>query len=137
MGKPEVIMKEIDGVLHEPVEQVEVEVADEHTGTVMGDLGRRKGLMENMSQDESGASNLTYKVPTRGLLGFRSLFLTSTRGTGILHTIFAGYEPYMGEMETREVGSLVNMEMGSSTNYSLEPAQIARRVVRRSRRRYL
>jgi GTP-binding protein len=123
VGKPEVIMKEIDGALYEPVEEVQVEVAEEHTGTVIELLGRRKGIMENMSQDESGASNLTYKVPTRGLLGFRSLFLTSTRGTGILHTIFAGYEPYVGEMETREVGSLVNMEAGSSTNYSLEPAQ--------------
>lgn len=123
VGKPEVIMKEIDGVLHEPVEEVQVEVAEDHMGTVIELLGRRKGIMENMMQDDSGAVNLIYKVPTRGLLGFRSLFLTSTRGTGILHTIFAGYEPYMGEMETREVGSLVNMEMGSSTNYALEPAQ--------------
>jgi GTP-binding protein len=123
VGKPEVIMKEIDGVRHEPVEEVQVEVAEEHMGTVIELLGRRKGIMENMSHDDSGSVNLIYKVPTRGLLGFRSTFLTSTRGTGILHTIFAGYEPYMGEMETREVGSLVNMEAGSSTNYSLEPAQ--------------
>lgn len=123
VGKPEVILKEIDGKLHEPIEEVEIEVADEYMGTVIELIGRRRGTMLNMGQDETGSVHLTYRVPTRGLLGFRNMFLTATRGTGILHSLFAGYEPYSGEMETREVGSLVNMEAGMSTGYSLDTAQ--------------
>jgi GTP-binding protein len=123
VGKPEVILKEIDGKLHEPVEEVQIEVAEEYTGVVIEMLGKRKGIMTNMTVDESGSNHLSYLVPTRGLLGFRSSFLTATRGTGVLYSIFAGYEPYTGEVESREVGSLVNLEQGVSTSYSLDNAQ--------------
>ncbi len=124
VGKPEVIMKEIEGQLHEPVEEVEVEVAEEHAGVVIEMLGKRRGRMTNMRVGEDGSNHVTYLVPTRGLLGFRSEFLTATRGTGILHSIFFGHEPFAGEMETREVGSLVNLELGISTSYALDNAQM-------------
>ncbi len=123
VGKPEVILKEIDGKLFEPVEEVQIEVSEDHVGAVIEMLGKRKGTMTNMTVDQGGSNYLTYIVPTRGLLGFRSHFLTATRGTGLLYSLFFGYEPYMGNMETREVGSLVNLEIGTSTAYSLDNAQ--------------
>lgn len=123
VGKAEVILKEIEGKLFEPVEEVQIEVSEDHVGSVIEMLGKRKGTMTNMRVDQSGSNYLSYIVPTRGLLGFRSHFLTATRGTGILHSLFFGYEPYMGDMETREVGSLVNLEIGTSTAYSLDNAQ--------------
>ncbi len=123
VGKPEVIMKERDGQLHEPIEEVQIEVADEYAGVVIEMLGKRKGIMTNMRVEEDSTNHLTYLVPTRGLLGFRSELLTATRGTGLLFSLFHGYAPYTGEMETREVGSLVNLEKGMSTSYSLDNAQ--------------
>lgn len=123
IAKPEVIFKEVQNKLFEPVEEVQIEVPEEYVGAVIEMLGKRKGTMTNMIVDNSSSNYLTYLVPTRGLLGFRSHFLTATRGTGILHSLFFGYEPYMGKMETREVGSLVNLEMGFSTSYSLDNAQ--------------
>ncbi len=135
VGKPEVIMKEIEGQLHEPVEEVEVEVAEEHAGVVIEMLGKRRGRMTNMRVGEDGSNHVTYLVPTRGLLGFRSEFLTATRGTGILHSIFFGHEPFAGEMETREVGSLVNLELGISTSYALDNAQMRGALFIRPRHR--
>lgn len=122
VGKPEVIYKEVSGKRFEPVEEVQVEVGDDYAGVVIEMLGKRRGTMLNMS-NEGGSTFLTYLVPTRGLLGFRSNFLTATRGTGVLHSLFFGYEPFAGDMETRDVGSLVNMEAGTSTGYSLDNAQ--------------
>jgi GTP-binding protein len=124
VGKPEVITKEIDGQLYEPVEQVEIEVAEAYVGTVVEMLGRRKGQMINMRVGEDTTNYLTYLVPTRGLLGFRGAFLTSTRGTGIMHALFHGYEPWFGEFDRREVGSLVAYDSGQSTGFALENAQL-------------
>lgn len=123
VGKPQVIIKEINGALFEPIEEVEIEVPEEYVGPVIEMLGKRKGKMQDMRVNENGINHLTYQVPTRGLFGFRSNFLTSTRGTGILNRLFSGYEPYMGTLETREVGSLVNLEIGQSTYYALDNAQ--------------
>ncbi|MDQ4078814.1 MAG: translational GTPase TypA [Chloroflexota bacterium] len=123
VGKPEVILRQIDGQSCEPMEQVEIEVAGEYAGVVIEMLGKRKGTMTDMRVDEDDTNYLTYLVPTRGLLGFRSDFLTATRGTGVMHTLFHGYEPYLGEIGAREVGSLVNLEQGVSTAYALDNAQ--------------
>jgi GTP-binding protein len=123
VGKPEVILKEVEGKTFEPVEEVQIEVAEAHVGSVIEMLGKRKGMMTNLSVDDDGTNRLTYLVPTRGLLGFRSAFLTATRGTGILHSLFFGYEPHYGDFEGRDVGSLVNLEVGSSTAYALDNAQ--------------
>jgi GTP-binding protein len=123
VGKPQVIIKEINGALFEPIEEVEIEVPEEYVGPVIEMLGKRKGKMLDMRVSENRMNHLTYQVPTRGLFGFRSNFLTSTRGTGILNRLFSGYEPYMGTLETREVGSLVNLEIGQSTYYALDNAQ--------------
>jgi GTP-binding protein len=117
-------MKEVSGRLYEPIEEVEVKVADEYAGDVIEMLGRRRGTMTDMHVDADGTNRLTYLVPTRGLLGFRSDFLTATRGTGILHSLFSAYEPYTGDIATREVGSLVNLEQGVSTAFALDNAQL-------------
>ncbi|HBY92849.1 MAG: translational GTPase TypA [Ardenticatenaceae bacterium] len=124
VGKPEVITREIDGQLHEPVEVAEIEVAEEYVGTVVEMLGKRRGRMADMRVGEDGTNYLTYLTPTRGMLGFRGQFLTATRGTGIMHTLFHGYEPWFGEMETRETGSLVAYDSGISTAYALDNAQL-------------
>ena len=123
VGKPEVIFKEVEGARYEPMEQVEVEVAEDYAGVVIEMLGKRRGRMEDMRVLPDGTNHLTYIIPTRGLLGFRNDFLTSTRGTGILHSLFYSYEPYAGEIDSRETGSLVNLEQGTSTAYSLDNAQ--------------
>lgn len=124
VGKPEVITQELDGQLFEPVEEVQIEVAEEHVGTVVEMLGKRRGRMIDMRVGEDGTNFLTYLVPTRGLLGFRGQFLTATRGTGIMHTLFHGYEPWLGEIETRDTGSLVAYDSGISTAYALDNAQL-------------
>jgi GTP-binding protein len=122
---PEVILREDPdtGELLEPVEEVHVEVPEAYSGVVVEMLGSRKGQMTNLRQGENGTYYYTYLVPTRGLLGFRQAFLTSTRGTGIVHSIFHGYEPYVGALRSRANGSLVAWEAGLSTAYALFNAQ--------------
>ncbi|MBK8026233.1 MAG: translational GTPase TypA [Chloroflexi bacterium] len=121
VSKPEVIlMDDADtGILMEPVEEVHIEVADDLTGTVVEMLGGRRGRMVDMST-ESGTTYMSYLVPTRGLLGLRSRFLTATGGMGQLHTLFYGYEPYAGTIPGRQFGSLVAWETGKSTNYAFD-----------------
>ncbi|MCK6577807.1 MAG: translational GTPase TypA [Anaerolineae bacterium] len=121
VSKPEVILQDDaeSGELLEPIEEVHIEVADDLTGTVVEMLGARRGRMINMST-ESGTTYMTYLVPTRGLLGLRSRFLTATGGMGQLHTIFYGYEPYAGSIPGRQFGSLVAWETGKSTNYAFD-----------------
>jgi GTP-binding protein len=123
VARPEVIFHEQDGQTLEPYEDVYIEVAESYLGPAVEQLGARRGLMVNMRHSEDGTVHLQYKIPTRGLLGFRSDFLTITRGTGVMHALFAGYEPLSGEINTREHGSLVAWEPGVTTNYGLKNAE--------------
>lgn len=124
VAKPEVIFhKDADGSTLEPYEDVFIEVAQESMGAVMEMLGTRRGLVTEMTSSDDGIAHLGYRVPTRGLLGFRSKFLTATRGTGIMHALFAGYHPLAGELATRTHGSLVAHEAGTATTFGLSNAE--------------
>jgi GTP-binding protein len=118
LSRPEVINKLIDDVLCEPMEHVIIDAPDEHVGVVIENIGQRKGEMRNMLQFE-GNTRLEFLVPARGLLGFRSEFLTQTKGTGILHHNFHGYEPVKGEMDRRSRGALVALEDGTAVAYAM------------------
>ena len=119
VGKPQVVTKMVDGKLHEPVERLTVDVPEEYVGTVTQLLGSRKGRMEQMVNHGTGWVRLEYLVPARGLIGFRTEFLTETRGTGLLHHIFEKYEPWFGEIRTRPNGSLVADRRGKVSSYAL------------------
>ncbi|NUP98246.1 MAG: translational GTPase TypA [Armatimonadetes bacterium] len=123
VSKPEVIFKEGPGGRREPVEHVFVEVAGDYFGAVSEMMGRRRGIMLDLSYGEDGTAYAEYHVPTRGLLGFRQPFLVATRGTGIFHTLFHGYEPYAGDINTRDHGSLVSLENGPVTTFALTALQ--------------
>ena len=123
VSRPQVIMKEIDGKLCEPIEILAIEVPEEYVGAVIEKIGSRKAEMINMSPKESGTTLLEFRVPSRGLIGYRSEFLTDTNGKGILNQIFDCYEPYKGEIVSRHHGSLVAHETGVSTGYGLFAAQ--------------
>ena len=123
VSRPKVIFKEIDGVLHEPMELLIVEVPQDYVGPVMEKLGSRKGELENMGTRDGGTTHLEFKIPARGLIGYRSEFLTDTNGYGIMNNLFAGYEPYKGDIQMRERGSIVSHETGESTAYGLWNAQ--------------
>ncbi|MFW1678419.1 translational GTPase TypA [Pontibacter sp. JAM-7] len=120
VSRPEVVQKEVDGAIHEPYEDVLIDVEDEHQGAVIEELGKRKGDMTNMEVDGKGRSRLSFIIPSRGLIGFRSLFLTMTSGTGIMTSIFDHYGPVKdGEVESRNNGVLVSMVTGKALAYSL------------------
>jgi GTP-binding protein len=119
VGKPQVVTKTIDGKQHEPVERVTIDVPEEHLGAVTQLLAGRKGRMENMINHGLGWVRLEYLVPARGLIGFRTEFLTETRGTGVISHIFEGYEPWFGEIRARERGSLVADRSGPATTYAM------------------
>ena len=123
VSRPEVIFKEIDGQRLEPIEQVEIEVSETYQGTVMELLGQRRGMLRDMHYRDDGTVQLVFHVPTRGLLGFRQLLLTSTRGEGLINTLFMGYEPLAGEINTRANGSLIASESGVATTFGLHNAQ--------------
>ena len=124
VAKPEVIFKKgPQGELFEPFEDVYIEVAQDSLGAVMEMLGSRRGQVQEMHTSDDGTAHLVYRVPTRGLLGFRSKFLTATRGTGIMHALFAGYHPLVGELVTRSHGSLVAHEPGTATTFGLHNAE--------------
>src|SRR5512135_1461614 len=118
VSRPEVIYKRIDDVMCEPIEHVIIDVPDEYVGTVIENLGRRRGEMRNMIQSQ-GNTRIEFLVPARGLIGFRGEFLTQTKGTGILHHNFHGYEPFKGEVPHRTKGALIQMEDGSSVAYGM------------------
>ena len=120
LSRPEVILKEIDGVKCEPVEQLVVDVPEEFMGTVIEKLGRRKGEMTNMTNHGSGRVKIEFRIPTRGLFGYRNEFLTDTKGEGLLYHLFAGYEPYKGDVAGRRSGALVCKEAGETTGHALE-----------------
>jgi GTP-binding protein len=119
VGKPAVVTTMVDGKVHEPVERVSIDVPDDYLGVVTQLLALRKGRMESMVNHGTGWVRLDYRVPARGLIGFRTEFLTETRGTGILHHVFDGFEPWHGELRTRPSGSLVADRRGPTTTYSL------------------
>jgi len=124
VSRPEVIYHQADdGVLLEPYEEVHVETSNETVGVVVEMLGSRRGKMTEMHDAGQGMTRIVYIVPTRGLLGFRYQFLTSTRGEGVMHTIFHGYDELAGSMSTRSNGSIVAWEAGSTTAYSLKSAE--------------
>ena len=119
VSSAKVIYKTIDGVLNEPMELLIVEVPSDYVGAVMEKIGARKGELENMGTRDGGSTHLEFKIPARGLIGYRSEFLTDTNGYGIMNNLFAGYEPYKGEIQMREHGSIVAHETGESTGYGL------------------
>jgi GTP-binding protein len=119
VGRPQVVTREIDGKIHEPVERLTVDCPEEYLGTVTSLLAVRKGRMENMSNHGTGWVRLDFTVPARGLIGFRTQFLTETRGTGIAHHVFEGFEPWFGEMRARPSGSLVADRTGTATAYAM------------------
>ncbi|WIY81995.1 translational GTPase TypA [Propionimicrobium sp. PCR01-08-3] len=119
VGKPEVVTQEIDGKTQEPTERLTVDVPEEHLGTVTELMGARKGMLEQMTNHGSGWVRMEYVVPSRGLLGFRTEFLTATRGTGIMNHVFEGYTPWVGAMRIRPTGSMVADRMGTVSSYAL------------------
>ncbi|MFG2479050.1 translational GTPase TypA [Streptomyces fagopyri] len=123
IGKPQVVTQEIDGKTHEPVERMTIDVPEEHMGAVTQLMGVRKGRMDNMSNHGSGWVRLEFVVPSRGLIGFRTEFLTGTRGTGIAHSIHEGHEPWFGPLSTRNNGSLVADRAGAVTAFAMTNLQ--------------
>jgi GTP-binding protein len=123
VGKPEVVTQVIDGKVHEPVDRVTIDVPEEHLGVVTQLLAVRKGRMEQMVNHGTGWVRLDYVVPARGLIGFRTEFLTDTRGTGLIHHVFEGHEPWMGELRTRPNGSIVADRTGATTGYAIRELQ--------------
>ena len=118
VGKPQVVTREIDGKRHEPVERLTIDVPEDYVGVVTQLLGLRKGRLEQMVNHGTGWVRMEYLVPARGLIGFRTEFLTETRGTGLLHHVFEKYEPWFGELRTRPNGSLVSDRRGAVTAYA-------------------
>jgi GTP-binding protein len=119
VGKPQVVTREIDGKLHEPFEALTIDVPEDYLGVVTQLLGLRRGRLEQMVNHGTGWVRIEYTVPARGLIGFRTEFLTETRGTGMMHHVFSGYEPWVGELRTRPTGSLVADRTGVVTSYAL------------------
>ncbi|HUB99166.1 MAG TPA: translational GTPase TypA [Solirubrobacterales bacterium] len=122
-GQPRVVTRDVDGKVHEPVERLAIDVPEEHVGAVTQMLAARKGRMEQMVNHSTGWVRMDYLVPARGLIGFRTEFLTETRGTGILHHVFDRWEPWAGELRTRQTGSLVADRRGQTAGYSLMSLQ--------------
>jgi GTP-binding protein len=114
-----VVTREVDGKVLEPFERLTVDCPEEYLGTVTSLLAVRKGRMESMSNHGTGWVRIDFSVPSRGLIGFRTQFLTETRGTGIAHHVFEGFEPWTGEMRARPTGSLVADRTGSATTYAM------------------
>lgn len=123
LSAPEVIYKTINGVKNEPIEYVLLDIPQESQGTVMENMGRRKAQMTGMHMYDDGRMRLEFLVPSRALLGFRSQFLTDTRGNGIVNFSFHGYEPYKGDIQTRNKGAIVSMETGQARGFALNNLQ--------------
>ena len=134
VGQPQVLTREIDGKTHEPRERMTIDVPEDYVGVVTQLLALRKGRMEHMVNHGTGWVRLDYAVPARGLIGFRTEFLTETRGTGILHHVFDGWEPWVGELRTRPSGSLVADRRGTAATVRADEPPGARHAVRRAGR---
>jgi GTP-binding protein len=123
VGKPQVVTRMVDGKMHEPVERLSVDIPEDYLGVVTQLMALRKGRMEQMINHGTGWVRMEYLVPARGLIGFRTEFLTETRGTGLLHHVFDRYEPWHGELRTRPTGSLVADRTGQTTGFALANLQ--------------
>ena len=123
VGKPQVVTKMVDGKMHEPMERLSIDAPEDYLGVITQLMALRKGRMEQMVNHGAGWIRLDYRVPSRGLIGFRTEFLTETRGTGLLHHVFDGYEAWHGELRTRSTGSLVSDRLGTVTSYALYGTQ--------------
>ena len=123
VGKPQVVIKKVDGKIHEPMEHLTIDAPDDYLGVITQLMALRKGRMEQMVNHGTGWIRLDYRVPSRGLIGFRTEFLTETRGTGLLHHVFDGYEAWHGDIRTRGTGSLVSDRLGVVTSYALYGTQ--------------
>jgi len=123
ISRPEVIYKWVDGLRMEPMEHLTLDVEDAYIGAVMASLGRRKGEIRNMGSSHSGNTRLEFEVPSRGLIGYRSDFLTETRGTGLMNYVFSAYQPHKGEIAARTKGALIALEAGEAITYSLHNIQ--------------
>jgi GTP-binding protein TypA/BipA len=123
VGKPQVVTRQIDGAVHEPVERLTVDIPEDYLGVVTQLMALRKGRMEQMVNHGTGWVRMEYLVPARGMIGFRTEFLTETRGTGLLHHVFERYEPWHGELRTRPTGSLVADRRGDTTGFALANLQ--------------
>ena len=119
VGKPQVVTQLVDGKVHEPVERLAIDAPEDYVGVLTQLLALRKGRLEQMVNHGTGWVRLEYLVPARALIGFRTEFLTETRGTGILHHVFDRYEPWHGELRTRPTGSLVSDRRGPATSFAL------------------
>jgi len=137
VGKPQVVTRMIGGKVHEPMEAVSIDVPEEFLGVVTQLLSLRKGAWSRMVNHGTGWARVDYSVPSRGLIGFRTEFLTETRGTGVLHHIFDRFEPWHGELRTRASGSLVADRSGFDDHLRPDEPPGSRRAVRRARRRGL
>jgi GTP-binding protein len=123
VGKPQVVTRDVDGSVHEPIERLTVDAPEEYLGAITQLLAVRKGRMEQMSNHGTGWVRMEFLVPSRGLIGFRTEFLTDTRGTGIAHHVFERYEPWVGELRTRSSGSMVADRGGAATGYAMTNLQ--------------
>ncbi|MCC5831605.1 MAG: translational GTPase TypA [Chlamydiales bacterium] len=123
VSQPQVIIKEIDGVKCEPVERVYIETPQEFSGSVIEELSKRKGEMQQLSTDENGITHIEFLVPTRGIMGYRNEFLTVTRGLGIMTSLFDSFHPWKGEIPKRGKGALISINQGSATGYSIGQIQ--------------
>jgi GTP-binding protein len=123
VGKPQVVTRDVDGALHEPMDRLAIDVPEDFLGATTQLLALRKGRLEEMVNHGNGWARLEYVVPARGLIGFRTEFLTETRGSGILHSVFEGYAPWQGEIKTRPTGSLVADRAGQTGHFALMKLQ--------------
>jgi GTP-binding protein len=123
VGKPEVMTRDVGGKMHEPVERVAIDIPEEYIGIVTQLLALRKGRLQQMVNHGTGWARMEFLVPARGLIGFRTEFLTETRGTGILHHVFDAWERWHGELRTRPTGSLVADRRGQATAYAIQALQ--------------
>jgi GTP-binding protein len=123
VSRPEIVIKEIDGQRMEPVEELVVDVAEEYQGMVIAQVGIRRGMMTKMINHGSGRIRLEFRIPARGLIGFRTQFMTETRGTGLMHHIFSGWEPWHGPIAARPTGALVSDRSGIATAYAIANLQ--------------
>jgi GTP-binding protein len=119
VGMPQVLTREVGGKLHEPYERVTVDVAEEFMGVVIETLGTRKGQMVEMRNNHSGRARMTFEIPSRGLIGYRTEFLTDTKGTGLLSHLFDGYRPWAGPITHRATGAIVADRAGKVTGYTI------------------
>jgi len=123
VSQPQVIIKEIDGVKHEPIERVYIETPESYSGNVIEELSKRKGEMQHLRTDDNGITHIEFLVPTRGIMGYRNEFLTVTRGLGIMTSLFECFQPWKGAIPKRAKGALISINQGTATAYSIGQIQ--------------